>query len=305
MSCCQGNSCGAPESNSEHCAQKPCCNAPALLSTEILFDNFVAAAGDDIVAVDMTASWCGPCKKMKPVFNGLASTVPDVKFGIVDIDSNQAVARRYNVTSVPTFLFIRNGILIDRFTGGDPKGLQQTLNSVRLHAFDVIRNGVRVRLRGLKAASSASLNSRCGVIQAFDPAKRRYTVKIDDSDRTVALKIDNLLQLCKQVTVFDDADGAVKFSDAEIVDVDDTATTYTVRAPSQNAVQEVPCERLVLPNGTIVCIQGLTGSAALNGTWGKICGYDKDAGRYLVQVEQNKQLKLKRRNVAAGPACSD
>lgn len=170
MSCCEGGSCGigANKSPGTSASAENTISMPTSLGNEVLFDNFVRAAGSSIVAIDMTASWCGPCKTMKPVFNNLAGAAPDVKFGIVDIDSNQAVAQRYNVTSVPTFLFLRNGILIDRFTGGDPMGLQTTLNNVQLHAFDVIQNGCRVRLRGLKAASKLCqrfiIDTLCAVV---------------------------------------------------------------------------------------------------------------------------------------------
>lgn len=129
------------------------------------------------------------------------------------------------------------------------------------------------------------MNGTCGVIQTYDPVKRRYTVKLDATDRTLALKADNLLQLCKRISVLSETGDEVLYSDGEIIDINDAATMYTVhRTSPKESSSEIPSERALLPNGVIVCIRGLTGAATLNGTWGKVSGYDKESCRYLVQV---------------------
>jgi thioredoxin 1 len=64
-----------------------------------------------------TAEWCGPCKMMKPVFDVLDS---EVNIGKVDIDSQQEIAVKNGIRSIPTILFIKNGAVVDRHTGAAP-----------------------------------------------------------------------------------------------------------------------------------------------------------------------------------------
>ena len=66
-----------------------------------------------------TASWCGPCKAFKPIMNEIKSEGYSVE--IIDLDSNQALASKYNVRSVPTTVIEQNGVEVDRFVVGLPK----------------------------------------------------------------------------------------------------------------------------------------------------------------------------------------
>jgi len=66
-----------------------------------------------------TATWCGPCKAFKPVMNEVLNEGYSVQ--ILDIDANEAMARQYNVRSVPTTIIEQNGVEVDRFMGALPK----------------------------------------------------------------------------------------------------------------------------------------------------------------------------------------
>jgi thioredoxin 1 len=66
-----------------------------------------------------TATWCGPCKAFKPVMNEIINEGHSVQ--ILDIDANEAMARQYNVRSVPTTIIEENGVEVDRFVGALPK----------------------------------------------------------------------------------------------------------------------------------------------------------------------------------------
>jgi thioredoxin 2 len=70
------------------------------------------------VVADFWADWCGPCKVMAPVFERVATeTEPDVRFLKVDIESEQDLAARYNVRSIPMLILFQNGRVIAQRAG--------------------------------------------------------------------------------------------------------------------------------------------------------------------------------------------
>jgi thioredoxin len=68
-----------------------------------------------------TADWCGPCKKVRPVVEELNRDQSYAKFQVIDVDSEQELARKFEVKSIPTFIFIRDGIEINRLTGAQTR----------------------------------------------------------------------------------------------------------------------------------------------------------------------------------------
>jgi thioredoxin 1 len=71
-----------------------------------------------LVVVDLWAEWCGPCKMMGPVIDELATEYADkVLVGKLDVDANSEVPTNYHVRGIPTFLFIKNGELVDKEVG--------------------------------------------------------------------------------------------------------------------------------------------------------------------------------------------
>ena len=68
-----------------------------------------------------TADWCGPCKKVRPIVDELSRDQSDVKFQIIDVDSEGELARRFEVKSIPTFILIEDGNQINRITGAQTK----------------------------------------------------------------------------------------------------------------------------------------------------------------------------------------
>ena len=74
-----------------------------------------------------TATWCGPCRFISPLYVNLAGKYPKVVFLKVDIDEARDVAARWNISSVPTFFFIRNGKEIDKVVGADKNALESKI----------------------------------------------------------------------------------------------------------------------------------------------------------------------------------
>ncbi|GAB2219593.1 hypothetical protein Droror1_Dr00007230 [Drosera rotundifolia] len=74
-----------------------------------------------------TATWCGPCRFISPVYTSLAAKYPNAVFLKVDIDEARDVASRWNISSVPAFFFLKNGKEVDKVVGADKASLERKL----------------------------------------------------------------------------------------------------------------------------------------------------------------------------------
>ena len=75
-----------------------------------------------VAVVDLWATWCGPCRMIAPMLEELAGEFAGrVKVAKLDVDSNPAVSQRFNVRSIPTLLFFKDGKLVDQVVGALPK----------------------------------------------------------------------------------------------------------------------------------------------------------------------------------------
>jgi thioredoxin 1 len=89
---------------------------------DITDDNFMEVLKTDcLVLVEFWADWCGPCKQMVPVLESLDQEVSWVNVVKANIDENAELAKRYDISSVPTFLLFKNGKVVEYHVGALPK----------------------------------------------------------------------------------------------------------------------------------------------------------------------------------------
>ena len=107
--------------------------------TEETFEDTVTREG--ITLVDWWASWCGPCRMFAPVFQAASEKHPDVSFGKVDTEDQPALAGAARITSIPTLMAFRDGILVFSQPGALPAAaLEQVIQAVRNLDMDDVRD---------------------------------------------------------------------------------------------------------------------------------------------------------------------
>ncbi|KAF3454295.1 hypothetical protein FNV43_RR04742 [Rhamnella rubrinervis] len=89
-----------------------------------------------LMVIDFSATWCGPCKAMEPIFNALSAKFTDVDFVKIDVDELSDVAQEFGVQAMPTFVFVKKGKEVDRIVGGKKDDLEKKIEKHR-----AIRNG--------------------------------------------------------------------------------------------------------------------------------------------------------------------
>jgi thioredoxin 1 len=95
------------------------------MAKEFTDSNFQAEVldSDRLTLIDFWAEWCGPCRAIGPVIEELSKEWEGkVNVGKVNVDHNPQLSMNYGITSIPAILFIKNGQVVDKLVGAQPKG---------------------------------------------------------------------------------------------------------------------------------------------------------------------------------------
>jgi thioredoxin 1 len=109
--------------------------------TEENFEQTVT--GDGITLVDWWATWCGPCRQFGPIFEAASEKHEDITFGKIDTDSEQGLAAAAQISSIPTLMAFRDGVLVFSQAGALPAAsLEKLIEAVRGLDMDDVRSEI-------------------------------------------------------------------------------------------------------------------------------------------------------------------
>ena len=114
------------------------------------FEGVISKPG--MVIVDFWAAWCGPCRQFAPVFEAASEKYPEIVFAKVDTDAEQEISAAVGISSIPTLMIFKDGILIFNQPGALPApALEEIISKVN----ELDMDGVRAEIEKSESTKSA------------------------------------------------------------------------------------------------------------------------------------------------------
>ena len=150
-------------------------------------------SGDGIVLVDFWAAWCGPCRQFAPVYEKAAQDNPDIVFGKVDTEAEQQLAQMAAITSIPTLMLFRDGVLLFNQAGAlPPQALSGVIAQARELDMDVVRQEAQ-------AAQEAAANAPKDEVDLDDFAavhsQGAYVVDVREADEVAGGRVPGAVHI--------------------------------------------------------------------------------------------------------------
>ena len=96
----------------------------AISDTEI---NHIISSFPGLVVVDAFATWCGPCKALAPKLETMQRAYPSIRIVMIDVEEVASFADRHDISAMPTLIFFKNGVEVDRVTGANEALINKTI----------------------------------------------------------------------------------------------------------------------------------------------------------------------------------
>jgi thioredoxin 1 len=123
-----------------------------MATVEVTEQNFKEIVTQGTVLLDWWAEWCGPCRRFAPVYEEASTRNPDITFGKIDTEAQQALAASFGIQSIPTIMVVRDGVMLFSQAGALPAAsLDELITKVREIDMDEVRRHVAEAAEAVEA----------------------------------------------------------------------------------------------------------------------------------------------------------